>query len=90
VLFHVELKCEEVEVYLVNGRNLHWMDKFTAEGIAINIDKGTDFLFIKGAATTIYLADVTGYPKTSPNTFDIRHPYPIVQPLAHRRHKKMV
>ena len=90
MLFHVELKCEEVEVYLVNGRNLHWMDKFTAEGIAINIDKSTDFIFIKGAATTICLADVTGYPNTSSKPFDILPPYPIVQPLTHRKNKKMV
>lgn len=47
------------------------MDKFTAEGITVNIDKSTDFMFIKGAATTIYLADVTGYPKTSRKAFQI-------------------
>jgi hypothetical protein len=69
VLFHVEIKCEEVEAYLLNGRNLHWMDKFTGEGLAFQIDKSTDALFIKGSASAICLADVTGYPKTTPLPF---------------------
>jgi hypothetical protein len=66
------------------------MDKFTAEGIAVNIDKSTDFLFVKGAATTICLADITGYPKTSRKPLEILEPYPIIKALPQRKHKKMV
>lgn len=65
VLFHVEVRCEEVEVQLVNGRNFHWMDRFNADSLYLSIDKSTDFLFIKGSANSITLADITGYPKTS-------------------------
>jgi hypothetical protein len=45
------------------------MDKFIGYGLSFQIDKGVDFLFIKGASSSINLSDVTGYPKTIQKPF---------------------
>ena len=86
----MELVCEEVEIFFLNGRNYHWLDKFVGDGISIDIDKSTDYVFIKGSAKRITLEDVTGYPKTTHYPFTQLEPYPIIKPLKNRKFKNMV
>ena len=78
MLFHVELKVEEVEVYLVNGRNYMWSHKVLVDRWGATIDKGTDFIFLHFFANAVNLSDITGYPKTIHTPFCQQQPYPLV------------
>lgn len=64
MLFHVELEVEEVEVNLING-NYCWMNKVAVDGVRMDIDKSTDFIFLKGSAKDLTISDLTGFPKTN-------------------------
>lgn len=75
---------------MVNGRTFHWLSKLTADTLSFQIDKSTDFMFIKGSATTLHLFDLTGYPNTSQKSFTQMHTYPIITSHRNRKCKQMV
>lgn len=75
---------------MVNGRTFHWLSKLTADSLSFQIDKSTDFMFIKGSATTLHIIDLTGYPHTSQQPFTQMQHYPIIKPHRNRKNKYMV
>jgi len=79
VLFHVELVCDEAEIYLVNGRNNFWLNKICVDTVSMQIDKSTDFMFLKLTAKHLTLSDITGYPNTNSKPFTQAVAYPIVE-----------
>jgi len=74
----------------VNGINNHWMNKVDIDGIKMNIDKSTDFMFISGNVANFNLYDITNYPKTILKPFTHSRSYPLLSSKNKKKVKNVI
>ena len=66
------------------------MHKIEADGINVNIDKSTEFIFVNASTANFHIYDITSYPKTINKPFTYGHPYPIASSKSKRQQTKAV
>ena len=66
------------------------MNKAEVDGISVNIDKSTDFMFFTAIVANFNLYDITNYPKTIIRPFTHDRPYPIISSKFKKKAKNAV
>jgi hypothetical protein len=64
-LLNIEIKLKKLSLNLINGRTGFVMLNGQLDNTICNIDKGSNFMFVKVKVKGLNIDDLTGYPNTN-------------------------